>query len=290
MNNKAAIFVLLGQSNAVGYGIFMSEEDKIKEPLKNVFGLNRVPNQSFDNDKLFWSGYTSSGTNLGETHDDTYSVANCIASLWQNEIDKGVDLPDLYIIHIAVGAQGVAEKKFMWHPEHDKVLKPGVLSEVNIALLPLTEHILSLVPKSIKEEGKEFEIMGLHWRGGEQDTLVPVEHLRKVLKDIYISMFDKFYKAMGQKFPVILHNITHEAVSERNKAIESFHYINEVYDELSKENDNIEIFEVREAPFYTESVYERGIFEPDAVHYSAKTNKWVAEQIFAEYKMRNSIK
>lgn len=290
MSKKAAVFILLGQSNAVGYGIFMSEEDKIKEPLKNVFGLNRMPNQSFDNDKLFWSGYTSSGTNLGETHDDTYSVANCIASLWQNEIDNGVNLPDLYIVHIAVGAQGVAEKKFMWSPEHDKVLKPGVLSEVNIALLPLTEHILSLVPESIEKEGKELEIMGLHWRGGEQDTLVPVEHLRNVLKDIYISMFDKFYKAMGQKFPVVLHNITHEEVSARNNATESFYYINEIYAELSRENENMEIFEVREAPFYTESVYDRGIFEADAVHYSAKTNKWVAEQILENYKNEHSLK
>jgi len=290
MNKKATVFILLGQSNAVGYGIFMSEEDKIKEPLKNVFGLNRNPNQSFDNDKLYWSGYTSSGMNLGETHDDTYSVANCLATLWQKEIDNGVNLPDLYIVHIAVGAQGVAEKKFMWHPEHDKVLKPGVLSEVNIALLPFTEHILSLLPESIKNEGKELEIMGLHWRGGEQDTLVPVEHLQKVLKDLYISMFDKFYKAVGQKFPVVLHNITHEEVSAKNKATESFHYINEIYAELGRENDNMEIFEVRKAPFYTESVYERGIFEADAVHYSAKTNKWVAEQIMKEYKSQNSVK
>lgn len=289
MNNKAAVFILLGQSNAVGYGIFMSEDDKIKEPLKNVFGLNRVTNQSFDNDKLHWSGYTSSGTNLGETHDDTYSVANCLATLWQKEIDDGVNLPDLYIVHIAVGAQGVAEKKFMWSPEHDMVLKPGVLSEVNIALLPLTEHILSLVPESIKKEGKELEIIGLHWRGGEQDTLVPVEHLRKVLKNIYISMFDKFYKAIGQKFPVVLHNITHEEVSAKNKATESFNYINEIYEELSRENDNMKIFEARKAPFYTETEYERGIFEPDAVHYSAKTNKWVAEQIFNDYKLRNSL-
>ena len=52
----------------------------------------------------------------------------------------------------------------------------------------------------------------------------------------------------------------------------------------------MEIFEVREAPFYTESVYDRGIFEPDAVHYSAKTNKWVAEQILENYKKEHSLK
>ena len=88
---------------------------------------------------------------------------------------------------------------------------------------------------------------------------------------------------------MVLHNITHEEVSARNKASESFDYINETYAELSRENENISIFEVREAPFYTESVYERGIFEPDAVHYSAKTNKWVAEQILKDYKMRKAL-
>lgn len=287
MNNKVAIFILLGQSNAVGFGNFMSEEEKIKEPLKNVFGLHRSLNQSFDNDKLFWSGYTSSGMNLGETHDDTFSVANCMASLWQKEIDEGADLPDLYIIHISVGAQGVAEKNSMWSPDYDKILVPGTLGNVKIALLPLTEHILSLVKPSIEKMGKELDYVGLHWRGGEQDTLVPVEHLKKVLKDIYISMLDRFYNAVGRKIPVVMHNITHEEASKRNNEIESFHYINETFEEISKENENVKIFEVRKAHFYNENVYDRGIFKEDAVHYTSKTNKWVAEQIVAEYKARN---
>ena len=53
---KAAVFVLLGQSNAVGHGIPMAEKDIIKLPLKNVFGLARNDNQSYDKDKLYWSG------------------------------------------------------------------------------------------------------------------------------------------------------------------------------------------------------------------------------------------
>lgn len=31
---KAAVFILLGQSNAVGHGIPMKDEDKIRIPLK----------------------------------------------------------------------------------------------------------------------------------------------------------------------------------------------------------------------------------------------------------------
>ena len=59
LSNKAAVFVLLGQSNAVGHKVPMDEKDQIREPLKNVFGLKREDNQSFTNEELCWSGYTS---------------------------------------------------------------------------------------------------------------------------------------------------------------------------------------------------------------------------------------
>ena len=42
------------------------EEDIIKEPLQNVWGLNREPNQSFDTERLKFSRYTSYGMNLAE--------------------------------------------------------------------------------------------------------------------------------------------------------------------------------------------------------------------------------
>ena len=66
LSEKAAVFILLGQSNAVGHGIPMEDKDKIGEPLSNVFGLTRMLNQSYDNDKLYWQGYTSDGMNLAE--------------------------------------------------------------------------------------------------------------------------------------------------------------------------------------------------------------------------------
>ena len=47
-NTNAAVFILLGQSNAVGHGIPMEAADQIDVPMKNVFGLHRRENQSFD--------------------------------------------------------------------------------------------------------------------------------------------------------------------------------------------------------------------------------------------------
>ena len=66
----AAVYILLGQSNAVGHGVPMTEEDKITVPMRNVFGLHRADNQSYEVEKLTWRGYLSAGMNLAETQDD----------------------------------------------------------------------------------------------------------------------------------------------------------------------------------------------------------------------------
>ena len=49
---KVAVFMIFGQSNATGHAMPMKEEDYISTPLKNVWGLNREPNQSFDNTRI----------------------------------------------------------------------------------------------------------------------------------------------------------------------------------------------------------------------------------------------
>ena len=106
-NQKAAVFIMLGQSNAVGHDLPMCREDYITAPLTDVFGLHRAENQSFDVTHLTWRGYESGGMNLAEEQDHTYSVPNCLARQWQDAIDNGQPLPSLYILHIAIGAEGV---------------------------------------------------------------------------------------------------------------------------------------------------------------------------------------
>jgi len=164
---KAAVFIMLGQSNAVGHRVPMREEDRIRKPLNNVFGLHRKSNQSFHHTALVWSGYTSDGMNLAEEQDDTYSVPNCLAALWQRHIDEGNawNLPDLYIVQIAVGAEGVTDG-YMWHPDREERLISGPLGTVDISLFPFTKHILSLLDDSFKKQGITYEVLGLHWRGG----------------------------------------------------------------------------------------------------------------------------
>lgn len=288
-SNKVALFILLGQSNAVGHGIPMGDKDKIINPMKNVFGLCRDLNQSFNNTELRWSGYTSYGMNLAEEQDNTYSLANCLARLWQDEIDSGNkrNLPDLYIVHIAIGAQGVTDG-YMWNPNYEKKLIPGTLGTVDIALAPFTNHILSLLKNSFDKMGKTFDVMGIHWRGSENDTTASWEVLESTAKNIHNDIFKSFCESIGQNVPIILHRLAcYERCTDLDPSGESLkkmHYINQIFDELRAENENISIFDVRKFPRYTPEVRGNGIFIEDVVHYTPETNLWVAEEIFNNYK------
>ena len=286
-NRKAAVFIILGQSNAVGHGLPMAEKDKIFTPLKNVFGLNRDNNQSFDNNELIWSGYTSFGMNLAEEQDHTYSVPNCLAALWQKHIDEGnkMNLPDLYVVQIAIGAQGVTEN-YMWHPDRARKLIPGKLGTVDISLFPFSNHIFSLLDNSFKKKNTEYEIIGLHWRGGENDTSATKELLTESLENIYKTIFESFNSILKNP-PVVLHKIVcHERMMDLNpsgQSLENMHYINNIFEKFQQTYKNVSVFDVTTAPQYTAKERGNGIFMEDMVHFTPEVNNWVAQHIIEEY-------
>lgn len=290
---KAAVFILLGQSNAVGHGVPMKEEDKIQKPLKNVFGLNREENQSFDTKELVWSGYTSFGTNLAEEQDDTYSVANCLASLWQDHIDHGnkYNLPDLYIVQIAIGAQGVTDG-YMWHPEREKKLVPGKLGEVDISLFPFSCHVLGLIEDSFAKMGKAYEIIGLHWRGGENDVTQPKAILEKELETIYTKIFSTFNKTLHDP-PTVLHKLAcpdrMNDMDPSGQHLENMHHINTVFDRLAAKFENVSLFDPTWAPQYVPGVRGNGLFIKDAVHFTPEVNGWVADCILKQFAEKSSV-
>ena len=280
-DHEAAVFVLLGQSNATGHALPMEEQDKITRPLKNVFGLSRAQNQSYDNEKLVWSGYESGGMNLAEEQDHTYSVSNCLAARWQAAVDGGADLPDMYIVHISIGAQGVS-KKMMWYPDREKEMTHGPLGSVRISLHPFTLHILSLVRESLQERGLDMGTPVIHWRGGEQEICVPMEEMEDLL-EIYRRMFREYRAALGTEAPVILHAIACDDVTfagtEPGETRRRQQYVNDVFAALCREEKGFSIFDPRECPLYDPALPGRGIFKSDNVHFTPQVNGWVAEQI-----------
>ncbi len=284
---KAAVFILLGQSNAVGHGIPMEEKDIIKTPFSNVFGLSREHNQSFESTRLVWSGYTSFGMNLGEEQDNTYSVANCLASLWQGHIDGGnrYELPDLYILQIAIGAQGVTQG-YMWHPDREKKLIRGKLGVVDISLFPFCEHIFGLLEESFAKRGTEYEIIGLHWRGGENDVSASSEELSRQLEGIYTKMFDAFARKLGD-CPIVLHRLVCPdrmmALDPSGQYLKNMQYINGVFESLQQKNEHISLFDATDAPQYDPDIYGNGLFIEDAVHFTPQVNRWVADCILKKY-------
>lgn len=284
---KAAVFILLGQSNAVGHAIPMAEEDIISTPLKNVYGLCREKNQSFENDRLYWDNYVSAGMNLGEAQDNTYSVANCLASIWQKHIDEGNErgLGELYIVQIAIGAQGVTEG-YMWNPRYPHKLIPGKLGTVDISLLEFSEHILSLLERSFSEMGKEYEIMGLHWRGGENDTSADTDGLFGVLESTYKEIFDRLLAAALCP-PTYLHRLVmRDRTFDLDPTGEKYlkmGLINAAFERLCEDYENINMFDIRKSPLYLKDERGYGLFIKDMVHYKPEVNIYVAQKIFDDY-------
>ncbi|MBQ9545062.1 MAG: hypothetical protein IJV00_08040 [Clostridia bacterium] len=284
----AAVFILLGQSNAVGYATLMPENERIVKPLKNVFGLNRDPNLSYDIPELVWTGYTGDGTILGEENDHTYSVSNCLARQWQDAKDAGEDLPDLYVINISIGAEGVT-KNYMWSPDREKILVPGKLGTVKVSLYPLALHIFSLIQKSFEKMNKSYRIAGIHWRGGEQDFTLKSSALKRAgLKKIYERLFSGFYESLGLIPPVVLHRIVCPdralELDPTGGMLDSLQYINKVFDSLARDNANVSVFDVRNAPQFVPDQRGSGLFIKDLVHYRPEVNIWVASQILEDFR------
>lgn len=284
---SAAVFVLLGQSNASGHATPMRDEDKIKKPLKNVFGLSKAKNQSFEIKELSWEGYVSAGMNLGENLDDTYSLANCLAQAWQDEIDRGVELPDLHIVQIAVGSQGVGSP-YMWYPDKEKVLVPGTHRTSDIALYPFTKHILSLVSDSLDRLGKYPERVMLHWRGGEEDASHKKEEIEVTIPALYKRIFSGLRKSLGLPCEITLHKFRYKercyALDSSGEIYRSMLYINDLFDSLAEELDTTTCFDIGNAPFFEEETPHHGVYsEEDLIHYNERANRYVAEKIITEY-------
>ena len=134
--SKAPVLFVFGQSNAHASGVPLPAEERIECPMKHVFTLPRAENQAYSPAPVVWRGYTSEGTNLGETQDHTACFPTEYARLWEARAEAD-GLPDLYIVRISIGAEGVTEGQ-MWHPLHPRRMIPGPRGTADIALFPFS--------------------------------------------------------------------------------------------------------------------------------------------------------
>ena len=148
------------------------------------------------------------------------------------------------------------------------------------------KHIFSLLDDSFTKKGREYEIIGIHWRGGEEDVAAEAEYLSQNLESIYTRIFNEFDSILGNP-PIILHRLVcYDRMNEKDptgKRLEKMNYINEVFDILQSRFENISVFDVRNAPQFVPDVRCNGLFIGDAVHFTPQVNMWVADWILKQY-------
>ncbi len=273
ISGKDAAFLFIGgQSNAHAHGRSMAERDRITEPMKNVFSLDRKENQSYDIKSVTWSHFTGEGKNLAETQDHTYSFASYFAKLWQDAVDCGKNLPDLYIVQISIGGQGIING--MWNKDKQKILVPGVLNTVNISLYSFAAHIHSLVIEDMKRF-KAPAVLGWHWIGSEQDATKGV-----CFRDDFRDRYDDFFDGMTGLAPIDPPVYLYKLYASRVLDGEEMASVNSEFERQCERHKNFQIVDLADSPLLDESREDSGIFANDKIHYSARTQQWFADSFF----------
>ena len=284
MAQNAALVFITGQSNAHAHSRALPVQDRITEPLRNVFALDRAQNQSLDVERLVWTGFTTCGKNLGETQDHTASLSYYLALRWQHAIDAGTALPDLYIVQISIGSQGIING--MWNPDWPRSMKPGPLDSVNISLFPLAKRVFSLAWESIEQQGLTPLLAGWHWIGSEQD----VQHgayLREDLPARYDSFFDTLLSCIAHPCPVYLYKIYMKEWCKRHDIpAEAVDRINEQLLRQCAKQKDFHMVAAENSPLWDASLPNLGIYAPDNGHYLAPVHQWFADRFFDEWTSR----
>ncbi|MGW2545089.1 galactose-binding domain-containing protein [Kitasatospora sp. NPDC001574] len=195
--NDAPVLIVLGQSNAEGWYADLDATDKAKcQSLNRVKGLNRTNNRAAGATSATWSQYTCVGNNLGEEEGGglNYNVASATALRWQRATESGTVLPDLNVIHIAWGSQGIQQNdtiwgKALWWPDRDP-------TDVE-SLFPLAMNTITNGLRALREAGKQPRVIGIHWNQWEAEasngTTISVSNVQQA----FLKVFDPLRTISG---------------------------------------------------------------------------------------------
>ena len=189
-------------------------------------------------------------------------------------------MPDLYIVQLSVGSQGIING--MWNRDKERVIKPGILGEADISLLPLALYIQSLALKNLRESGKNPEVIGWHWLGCEQEVWYEA-YLREDFKERYDYHFDVMRKSMGGDVPTYLYKVVVRGGLERFELpLEAENYINA---EIERQANRFgaKLIDPRNSPYWdsNDNLYY-GILASDRAHYVPKLQEWFADEFMGD--------
>jgi hypothetical protein len=252
-----------------------------------------------------WTDSTSSDMNLGY-YGGSGNAANFAAYAWQSAINAGEPLPDLYIVHIGWGSQGVdvADDAFsgccdwtmhgvnLWQPMLDSSKTP------TYALAPFARRMMYLGLKQILATGKKPRILGLEWNQWEAEaaplnTAGNATTIRRAPQN-YAHLFSSFFAAVGSTFPVMIvkplsvayDNVTNGIAPYNPAALES---MQKVFGGFIEANSRVFSFvDASKSPDWNGQPPGFGIFDggtlgggDGSVHYNLDTQKWFGEQALA---------
>ena len=119
-------------------------------------------------------------------------------------MDQGACLPNLYIVQISIGSQGIVNG--MWNPDKEKIMIPGVLGTVNISLFSWALQVNRLALLNLKKQEKNPFVIGWHWIGSEQD-IWEGGFDRSDFQERYDYFFDAMLQSIGEPCPTYLYKL-----------------------------------------------------------------------------------
>lgn len=286
--NRQSVDQLMKERNTMARRTFLSEALKFDTVMqRDIEIIAGFYGQEFENERYVVIVRERSGednsSRILQYH--TASLAYYTAKAWQAVIDSGKQLPDLYIVQISIGGEGLfagVDDRLtgMWSMDKPQIMKPGSLPEVDISLYPLALHTIRLVRKDLESHFHAVCQLGLHWIGSEQDTLEGICRIAG-FDESYDHFFDELTQATGADCPLVLY---HLACARREKVTQQgMAAVNAMFERQCRRYPSAYLVSAGDCPFYAPAKPSLGIFAPDNVHYLAKTQRWFSDQLLKRY-------
>ncbi|MEJ7139329.1 FG-GAP repeat domain-containing protein [Amphibiibacter pelophylacis] len=285
----AAVLIVLGQSNAEGWTTSLSpSEIAARSNLANVHGLPRGANLKVNAQSITWAPYSVSDSNLGDNYNGGASIhlAGEFAQRWQQAINNGQKLPDLYVVHIAWGGQGFGPgtgTDNRWSPSRNP-------ADVQ-SLYPLARRTLALAAQNLIGQGKRVRVIGLHWNQWETDNQAGWMNSAADAQNGFAAQLNGIASALGEAdFPIYLYRPRSTIYSRRfyGGNLTKFNYIAQGLTQLASSGGKFRLLDAADAVSATgarlfnpsgAATGERyGIFQDDTVHYTPDVQRWFARK------------
>ncbi|MFE2722606.1 discoidin domain-containing protein [Kitasatospora sp. NPDC059327] len=281
LTTDAPVLIVLGQSNAEGWTAPIQDTADVAQcrAFGHVKGLRRTNNRVTGAESATWSPYTCVGNNLGQEYAGgrNYNVASATALRWERAVTAGAALPDLHVIHVAWGAQGIQETdgtNNRWWPDRDP-------TDIE-SLFPLAVNTITNGLRALREAGKQPRVIGIHWNQWEAEagarSTISADHIQQA----FLKVLEPLRTITGAATaPVFLYRPRTSHYDAMSKA-----HITEALTGLAARPapnpyrllDAAEATSATGVPLYDPAIPKYfGIYK-DGIHYTRAVHEWFADQ------------